>query len=173
MFVVCLATLSSAACGREARAVRDHLAAMPGVDRAETVACANPEQFPGAGVCATVTMSDGARLRFIGLGFSSFGPVPSRIRVAEAGGRSPLIVSCDAKAVIADVDRSGLFGHHFSPALDGVADAIKRHRDVIEELEFWPQCPQFWELQETGGPRYRYCAHPARTAAEPPPVACS
>jgi hypothetical protein len=92
--------------------------------------------------------------------------------VIEAGGRVPLVVSCDARVAVADVDRSGLFGHHFTPALDGVSGAIQRYREVVEELEFWPQCPQFWELQEEGGPRYRYCARAPRTAAEPPPAVC-
>lgn len=170
--VVCLATLSLAACGREERFVRDRITAMPGVTRVDATSCDDTGRVPDAGVCATVAMADGAVLRFAGLKFDSFGPVPSRVRVVEAGGRSPLIVSCDARSVVADVDRSGLFGHHFSPALDGVADAIRRHRDVVEELEFWPLCPQLWELQEEQGPRFRYCAHPARAAAEAPPPFC-
>lgn len=158
------------ACSREERFVRSHLEDLAGVGEVR-IGCGDTASA-GAGVCATVAMSDGATLRFMGLGFQSFGPVPSRVRVAEAGGRSPLIVSCDSRAVIADVDRSGLFGHHFTPALDGVADAIRRHRDLIEELEFWPQCPQFWELQERQGPLYRYCAHATGAVGDLPPRPC-
>lgn len=170
--VVCLATLSLSACGREERFVRDQITALPGVARVDTVLCDFTWHVPSTGVCATVAMSDGAVLRFAGLKFDSFGAVPSRVRVIEAGGRLPVIVSCDAQVSVADVDGSGLFGHHFSPAMDGIADALRRHREVIEEFEFWPQCPQFWELQEEIGPRYRYCAHAARAAVEPPPPFC-
>lgn len=158
------------ACAREERFVRDHLEALPGVGSVE-VSCGEPG--PSQGVCATLAMSDGKVVRFVGLGYQSFGPAPSRVRVAEAGGRVPLIASCQARAVVADVDRSGLFGHHFSPAIDGVTDAVRRHQDLIEELEFWPQCPQFWELQEEQGPLYRYCAHAAGAVAEPPPPPCT
>jgi len=169
--VMCLATLSLA-CGREERFVSGQLAALPGVAHVETVACDFTWHVPSTGICATVTMNSGAVLRFAGLKLDSFGPVPTRVRVIEAGGRVPVIVSCTAQAAVADVDRSGLFGHHFTPAMDGIAEAIRRHRDVIEELEFWPQCPQFWELQEEQGPRYRYCAHAARATVEPPPPFC-
>lgn len=167
---VCLAALSLAACGREERFVRDHITAMPGVTRVDAASC--DDAVPNDGVCATVVMSDGAVLRFAGLKFDSFGPVPSRVGLVEAGGRSPLIVSCDALVAVADVDRAGLFGHHFSPALGGVTDAIRRHRDVVEELEFWPECPQFWELPQEPGPRFRYCAHRAGAAPELPPPFC-
>jgi hypothetical protein len=172
VLVVCLAAVSLPACGREQRFVRDSLAALPGVGQVDTVSCGDNEQSPDNGVCATVAMTDGAVLRFAELGFGSFGPVPSRVRVVEAGGRVPLVVSCDARVTVADVDRTGLFGHHFTPALDGVRDAIQRYREVVEELEFWPQCPQFWELQGEAATRYRYCAHAAGRGAEAPPAAC-
>ncbi len=171
VLAVGLCLVCVAACAREQRYVREHLDELPGVATVE-VSCRDDDVLNHAGVCATVAMSDGAVLRFVGLGYQSFGPVPSRVRLAGAGGRSPLMVSCHARAAVADVDRSGLFGHHFSPAIDGVADAIRRHRDLIEEFEFWPQCPQFWELREKQGPLYRYCGHASGTAAEPPPLPC-
>lgn len=172
VLVVCLCMVSLPACGRETRFVRDSLAALPGVGNVDAALCAENGQFPNAGVCATVAMADGAVLRFAGLGFRSFGPVPARVRLVQAGGRVPMIVSCNARATIADIDRTGLFGHHFTPALDGVSDAIHRHRAVAKELEFWPECPQFWELQEEGGPPYRYCAHAAGRGADAPPAVC-
>jgi len=172
VLVVCLSILSLPACSREQRFVRDSLAALPGVGNVDAVSCGENGPSSNAGVCAAVTMTDGAVLRFAGLGFQSFGPVPSRVRLVEASGRVPLIVSCEARVTVADLDRSGLFGHHFTPALDGVRDAIHRYQEVAEELEFWPQCPQFWELQGEGGPRYRYCAHAAGRGADAPPAAC-
>jgi len=169
VLVAFLAAMTLPACGREQRFVRDSLAALPGVGSVDALSCGEHGPFPGEGVCATVAMTDDAVLRFAGLGFGSFGPVPSSVRVIEAGGRVPLIVSCDARTAVADVDRSGLFGHHFTPALDGISDAIQRYRDVVEELEFWPQCPQFWELASEQRTTYRYCAHAPNKPAEAPP----
>lgn len=136
------------------------------------VSCNDAVWFAGGDVCATVAMSEGPTLRFRGLGYHSFGPAPSRVRVEAAGGRAPLIVSCESQSSFADVDRDGLFGHHFSPGLDDVAMAIRRRREIIKELEFWPQCPQFWELQAEPGLLYRYCAHAEKATAEPPPRPC-
>lgn len=156
---------------REQEFVRAHIETMAGVENVH-VSCGTGLLFAGSDVCATIAMSEGARLQFLGLGYQSFGPVRSRVRLAAAGSRSPLVVSCGAQLAFADVDRTGLFGHHFSPAIDGVADAIHRRREVIEELEFWPQCPQFWEVQEKGGTAYRYCAHAAGQVGVPPPRPC-
>jgi len=172
VLAVGLCLLWVAGCSREQRHVREHLEGLPGVASVD-VSCGVGGAPSNTGVCASVVMSDGAVLQFVGLGYQSFGPVPSRVRLAAAGGRSPLMVSCQAQASVADFDRSGLFGHHFSPAIDGVADAIHRYRDVIEELEFWPQCPQFWEFGEEQGPLYRYCAHRTGAVGDPPPRPCS
>jgi len=166
-----LAAACTTAGAREREFVRRNLAIVPLVESVRT-SCGDAVLFAGSDVCATVAMSEGVALRFRGLGYDSFGRVPSRIRVEAAGGRAPLVVSCASAADFADIDRDGLFGHHFSPGLDDVAMAIRRRREVIEELEFWPQCPQFWEVQQTAGPRYRYCAHPVGTAPEPPPRPC-
>lgn len=157
---------------REREFVRQNLAIIPLVERVRA-SCSNAVLFPGGDVCATVAMGEGTVLQFGGLGYDSFGPVPTRVRLEAAGGRIPLVVSCESSMDFADVGRDGLFGHHFSPGLDDVAMAIRRRREVIEEMEFWPQCPQFWEMQPKGGPRYRYCAHPAGTAPEPPPRPCT
>ena len=156
---------------REQQFVREHIETLPGVANVR-VSCDDGLLFAGAGVCATIAMSEGALLQFLSLGYQSFGPVPSRVRLSAAGGRSPLVVSCEGQSGFADVDRAGLFGHHFTPALDGVADAIRRRREVIEELEFWPQCPQFWEVQAEQGTAYRYCAHAAGQVGVPPPRPC-
>lgn len=156
---------------REQEFVRQNIATILLVEDVR-VSCEDALLFAGSDVCATVAMSEGSVLQFRGLGYQSFGPVPSRVRLVAAGGRSPLVVSCESQSGYADVERGGLFGHHFSPAIDDVAHAIRRRREVIEELEFWPQCPQFWELAGEQGTTYRYCAHAAGAVAEPPPRPC-
>jgi hypothetical protein len=172
---VWLAIGLSSACSfsswREEQFVRGQLESIPGVDDVQIGCGASPASAED-GACATITLRDGSVIRFLDLGYSSFGPAPSRVRLAEAGGRAPLIVSCAARWDIADVDRSGLFGHHFTPAMDGVTAALRRHHEVVEELEFWPQCPQFWEIQPAAGPVYRYCAHATGATPEPPPRPC-
>jgi hypothetical protein len=167
-----LAAGCTTAGAREREFVRQNLAIIPLVESVRA-SCSNAVLFAGNDVCATVAMGEGAVLQFGALGYDSFGRVPSRVRLEAAGGRVPLVVSCDSSMDFADVGRDGLFGHHFSPGLDDVAMAIRRRREVIEEMEFWPQCPQFWELQQKAGPRYRYCAHPTGAAPEPPPRPCS
>ncbi|OFW37384.1 MAG: hypothetical protein A3J29_10715 [Acidobacteria bacterium RIFCSPLOWO2_12_FULL_67_14b] len=158
---------------REQEFVRAQLGAMPGVDQVR-VSCNDRFWSAGSDVCASVSMRDGTALTFLAVGYQSFGPSPSRVRVAEAGGRTPRVVPCEPGAAgagasaFADIDRGGLLGHHFSPPISGVADALRRHQEVIEELEFWPQCPQFWELQDKQGITYRYCAHAARAPADSP-----
>lgn len=168
---VCLSTVCACACAREQRFVREHLEAMPGVASVRVSCDGGDVDDPDE--CATVVMRDGAELQFFGLGYRSFGPTSSRVRVGAARGRSPLIVSCQSDLGVMDVHAGGLFGHHFSPAIGGVSDAIRRHRELIEELEFWPQCPQFWELQPAPGLAYRYCAHGSDVLAEPPPRPCA
>ena len=168
---VCLSAACAIAGSREQEFVREHMAALPGVEVVHA-SCSTALVFADAQVCVTVGMSEGAVLRFLDLGYQSFGPAPSRVRVAAAGGREPVVVSCHSRAEFADIGRSARFGHHFSPPIDGVADALRRRREVIEELEFWPQCPQFWEVREDQGPLYRYCGRAAGTAGDEPPRPC-
>ena len=169
--VLGLAAGCTTAGAREREFVRQNLAIVPLVESVGTSGN-DAVLFAGGDVSATVTMGEGTVLRFGGLGYESFGRVPSLIRVQAAGRRSPLVVSCESSVEFAEIDRTGLFGHHFSPGLDDVSMAIRRRREVIEEFEFWPQCPQFWEVQQASGPRYRYCAHAAGATAEPPPRPC-
>lgn len=156
---------------REREFVRQNLAIIPLVESVRA-ACSTAVLFAGGDVCATVAMGEGSVLQFGALGYHSFGPVPSRVRLETAGGRTPLVVSCNSQSLFAEIGRDGLFGHHFSPGLDDVAMAIRRRREVIEEMEFWPQCPQFWEMQPKGGPRYRYCAQATGATPEPPARPC-
>lgn len=168
----CLASGCTLAGAREAEFVRANVATISGVKSVEA-ACGSGWLGARTDVCVTVAMTTGKELRFVDVGYRSFDAAPSRVRLTAAGGRSPLVVSCESQVNFADLDRSGLFGHHFSPAIEAVPEAILRSEDVVEELEFWPQCPQFWELASEQGTTYRYCAHASAKAAEPPPRPCS
>jgi hypothetical protein len=172
MLASCLASACSWAAAREEAFVRDNLASLPGVEAVQ-VSCASGWLVSHADVCVTVHMSEGIRLVFSGVGYDSFGAVPSAVQVMAAAGRTPLVVSCDTQTEAAAVGRFGMFGHHFTPALEGVPEAIRRRREVIKYLEFWPQCPQFWEVADKSGTTYRYCAHASGEAAEPPPRPCN
>jgi hypothetical protein len=156
---------------REEASVREQLAALEGVASVE-VSCGSGWLTPKGDACVTVTVSGGKQLRFQDVGYDSFGSAPSRVRLSRAGRLSPLVVSCDTQMSFADIDRSGLFGHHFSPVLEAVPEAVRRSAEVLEELEFWPQCPQFWELGGPQGTTYRYCAHASGVAGDPPPRPC-
>jgi hypothetical protein len=164
-----VAVACSSAGARERDFVLEKLKALPDVDRVH-VSCNDGLWSARSDVCATVVMKDGKSLTFQSLGFESFGPARSRVRVAQAGGRAVHVVSCQSAEAFVDVDRRGLVGHHFFPPISGVVDAIRVHKDVIEELEFWPECPQFWEVQDMMGVNRRYCAHAARKTAPAPPL---
>jgi len=171
MVAACLVSGCTLAGPREEEFVRQNLGIVTGVKSVE-VACASGWLTPNGDVCATVTMDNGAQLQFVDVGYKSFGSAPSRVQLTRAGRRSPLVVACESQSGVAGLDRSGLFGHHFTPALEAVPEAVRRSREVIEELEFWPQCPQFWEVAGSSGATYRYCAHATGAAAEPPPRPC-
>lgn len=124
------------------------------------------------GLCTDVVMKDGSRLRFDRVGLSSFGSTAMNVYVASAGGLEPRIASC-AGAGSPNFHRSGAIGHHFSPTLIDIKDAVFRYREVLEEVQFWPQCPQYWEVQDQRGVNYAYCARRERATEEPPrPQSC-
>lgn len=168
---VCASSACTLAGTREEAHVREQLAALPLVE-AVHVDCGSGWIAARGDVCATLAMGEGVVLKFVGVGYDSFGSAPSSVRVAAAGGRSPLVVSCSSQSGVAAFDRAGLFGHHFTPAIEAVSEAVRRRREVIEELEFWPQCPQFWEIAGPDGTAYRYCAHAVSVTPEPPPPPC-
>ena len=177
-----MSALFGAACElpatREQREAQQQLEAVPGVSRVN-VAC-NDNFSAASDLCAEVALSDGTLLRFAGLGHRSFGSTASTVLVAEAGGRSPRVVSCSDQgqprvADAADFHRSGAFGHHLKPTILDVPDAVRRRKEIIVQLQFWPECPQFWEVDSRDGAHHRYCAHPAGVEfpAPPPHPACA
>ena len=92
--------------------------------------------------------------------------------VGKAGGFVPRIASC-ARVGPPNFHRASPLGHHFHPTLIDIKDAVFRYRDVMEEVEFWPQCPQSWEVQDKHGENFRYCARRDGATEEPPrPAGC-
>jgi hypothetical protein len=118
-------------------------------------------------LCADVVMKDGTRLRFNHVGFNSFGSTAVNVFVGKAGHLVPRIASCDG-ASTPNLHRAGVLGHRFHPTLIDMKDAAFRYREVLTEIEFWPQCPQFWEVQDRRGQNYRYCARAEDATEEPP-----
>jgi hypothetical protein len=123
-------------------------------------------------LCADVYFNDGTTLRFDRIGFRAFGATAVNIFVAGAGSLVPRIASCDGVGP-PNFHREGPLGHHFAPTLIDVKEAVNRHREVLEEIQYWPECPQHWEVQDKRGNNYRYCARKKAATEEPPrPAAC-
>lgn len=157
---------------REQREAQQQIEAVPGVSRVN-VAC-NDNFSAASDLCAEVALSDGTLMRFVGIGHRSFGSTASSVQVAEAGGLSPRVVTCRDQGPArvtdaADFHRSGAFGHHVRPTLLDVSDAIRRRKELIVQLQFWPECPQFWEVVSKDGVYHRYCAHEAGVDSPAPP----
>lgn len=123
-------------------------------------------------VCAGIVTADGKSLRFDRLGFNSFGPNATNVVVAEADGWVPRVSTCHG-VDSPNFHRDAPLGHHFQPTLIDVNEAITRSREVLEEIQFWPQCPQSWEVQDKRGVNYRYCVRRKDAADDPPrPTDC-
>jgi hypothetical protein len=129
--------------------------------------------FAGDGLCADVVFEDGAALRFERVGYDSFGPTAVNVIVSQAGGLVPRVASCSG-IMSPNFHRGGALGHHFAPTLIDVKEAASRRREVMEEVQYWPQCPQHWEVQDNRGQNFRYCARRSNATEEPPkPDRCS
>lgn len=127
--------------------------------------------FANDGWCAELTMKDGARLTFERVGFNAFGTTAVNVVVADAAGLMPRIASCDGVAA-PNFHRESVLGHRFRPTLIDVKDAVFRYKEVLEEVQFWPQCPQYWETQDRRGENYRFCARKKGATEEPPLPSC-
>lgn len=123
--------------------------------------------FASDGLCADVVFDDGAALRFEHVGYDSFGPTAVNVIVSRGSGLVPRVASCSGVAS-PNFHREGALGHHFSPTLIDVKEAVSRHREVLEEIQYWPQCPQHWEVQDKHGRNLRYCARKSDATEEPP-----
>jgi hypothetical protein len=128
--------------------------------------------FAGDQICAEVLMKDGARLRFSRLGFNSFGATAVNVFVDEAGGLVPRVASCSGVGP-PNLHRLAALGHHFHPTLIDVKEAVTRHTEVMQEVQWWPQCPQSFEVQDSRGANFRYCSRAKGATDEPPrPTDC-
>jgi hypothetical protein len=124
-------------------------------------------------LCTDITMKDGSRLRFERVGFNSFGGTAVNVFVAQADNLVPRVASCQGISA-PNFHRSSPLGHHFHPTLIDLKDAAFRYREILEEVQFWPQCPQYWETQDQRGINYRYCSRRKDSLDEPPkPANCS
>ena len=124
------------------------------------------------GLTASIELPDGKVIRFARVGYKSFGANAVNVVVAEADGLVPRLASCTGVA-FPNFHRDGALGHHFQPTLIDIKDAVRRAREVLEEIQFWPECPQSWEVQDKFGTNYRYCAHRTGAPADPPrPAGC-
>lgn len=123
-------------------------------------------------LCVTVTFTDKQTIQFERVGSKSFGNRAGAIVVTRTSRLVPRVASCDGIAA-PNFHRDAPFGHHFHPPLVDLADAVTRYRQVLEEVQFWPQCPQYYELQDYRGVHYRYCARRADATDEPAmPATC-
>ena len=167
--VLCL-VLFGAACSylpaeQECLHASTHLGVVEGM-RVQDIECAGGI-FAGDGVKATLVFNEGGSLMFERLGFNSFGSTAVNIVVAEASGLVPRVATCNSVSA-PNFHRESPLGHHFHPTLIDAKEAVSRYREVLEEVEFWPQCPQYWEVQDKRGENYRYCARKKGATEEPP-----
>jgi hypothetical protein len=123
--------------------------------------------FAGDALCAEVVFKDGARIHFSRLGFNSFGIAAKNVVVDEAGGLYPRVSSCSGTAS-PNFHSQGVLGHHFEPPLLDLRDAVSRYRAVLKEVQYWPECPQYWEVQDRTGANFRYCVRKKGATEEPP-----
>jgi len=151
--------------GRERAHVDETLRAMGEVTQT-TVGCEGAI-FASDSLCADVITKEGAELRFERVGMKSFGSAAVNVVVAEASGLVPRIASC-SEIGPPNFHPDAALGHHFSPTLFDLKDAIARSRELLEEIQYWPQCPMSWEVQDKFGVNYRYCAHKKDAPADPP-----
>jgi len=139
---------------------------MPEGARAQSIDCGGGV-LASDGHKATFEFNEGGPLMFERLGYSSFGSTAVNVVVAEASGLVPRVASCSGVSA-PNFHRESPLGHHFHPTLIDVKEAVTRYREVLEEVESWPQCPQYWEVQDKRGQNYRYCARKKDATEEPP-----
>lgn len=128
--------------------------------------------FASNSLCATVVFRDGNHIRFERIGANAFGASALNVVVGQVNALVPRLATCDGVAA-PNLHRSAALGHHFRPPLADLKEAVRRHREIAKEIQYWPECPQFWEVQDVFGERYRYCARKQQANDDPPrPADC-
>jgi hypothetical protein len=163
--LVCLGACSNLPAQQEKARAERVLAGVGGVVLA-TVECGG-RIFASDEWCAEVIMKDGAKIRFARVGFNSFGGTATNVIVDEAGGLVPRVASCSGVGP-PNFHRESALGHHFHPTLIDLREAVSRYREVMQEVQWWPQCPQYFEAQDKRGQNVRYCARRKGATEEPP-----
>jgi hypothetical protein len=123
--------------------------------------------FANDSVTARVEMNDGSVLKFERLGFNAFTSNATNIVLAEASGLMPRVASCEGVGA-PNFHRDAALGPHLRPTLIDTQEAVSRYRELQEEVEFWPQCPQYYEVENRRGARFHYCAKKPGAPEEPP-----
>lgn len=118
-------------------------------------------------LCATVVFKDGNNIRFERVGANAFGASALNIVVSQVNNLIPRVATCDGVGA-PNLHRSGALGHHFRPPMGDLMEAVRRHRLIEKEIQYWPECPQYWEVQDVFGANYRYCARKKELNDEPP-----
>ena len=155
--------------GRECDYVNQQLG---GIEQLKTAHIECPTGvLAGDEVTARVEMNDGAVLKFERLGFNAFGANAVNVVLTEASGLMPRIASCSGVAA-PNFHRDAPLAHHLQPTLIDTKEAVSRYRELLEEVEFWPQCPQYYEVENRRGARFRYCARKPDATEEPPRPEC-
>jgi hypothetical protein len=114
-----------------------------------------------------VSTDEGKALRFEHISSGAYGPRAAYVVVGEADGLQPRVASCTG-VTAANFHRDAPLGHHFSPQIADLKEALTRTQEIVEEVSFWPRCPMTWEVQDDRGANYRYCARKKGEAMEPP-----
>ena len=168
--LVCLSACANLPAQQEKARAERAIAGVSGVVLA-TVECGSTV-FAGDQWCAEVIMKDGAKIHFSRVGLNSFGGTATNVFVDDAGGLVPRVASCSDVGP-PNFHRESALGHHFHPTLIDLREAVSRYREVLQEVQWWPQCPQYFETQDKRGQNFSYCARHKGATEEPPrPVGC-
>ena len=155
---------------QERARVEDRLRSLPNVINV-MVAC-DGALLATDTLCASLTFTNDQTIHFGRVGTKSFGAAASAVVVTKASGLMPRVASC-AGVAPPNFHRDAELGHHFHPPLVDLPDAVIRYREVLKEIQYWPQCPQFYDVQDHRGASYRYCARRVDAPEEPPsPPGC-
>jgi hypothetical protein len=164
LFLVLGAGCSVLPANRECEYVNSQLS---GIAQVKTVHIECPTGLlANDGIGARLEMNDGSVLKFERLGFNAFDANAINVVLAEASGLMPRIASCGGVAA-PNFHRDAPLGQHLRPTLIDTKEAVSRYRELQEEVEYWPQCPQYYEVEDSRGARFRYCARKPDATEEP------